>query len=325
MSASALLSVRELQTQVGRDKRGSTIVDRASFEIGPKEVLALIGESGSGKTMTALSILRLVTAPVSIIGGEVWYQGQDLLRLSADAMRTLRGRRIAMIFQNPRDRFDPLRTIGDQLIQVLMLHGLNQNRHEAADRALALLKEVQLVDAERVMRMFPNEVSGGMLQRAMIAIAIAPAPDLLIADEPTSALDVTIQSEILDLLKEIESARSMSILFITHDISVAKQVADTVAVMYAGQIVEYGEASQVLGQPKHPYTQALLASVPTANSDVLRPIPGLAADPAHPPPGCRFAPRCPSASVHGRASEPPPIVNAGEVEVRCWLYADGTP
>ncbi|HEY0831219.1 MAG TPA: ABC transporter ATP-binding protein [Candidatus Dormibacteraeota bacterium] len=325
MSASALLSVRQLQTQVGRDQRRFTIVDRASFEIGPREVLALIGESGSGKTMTALSILRLVTAPVSIIGGEVWYQGQDLLRLSADAMRMLRGRRIAMIFQNPRDRFDPLRTIGDQLIQVLMLDGAKQSRHEAWDRALALLREVQLVDAERVMRMFPSEVSGGMLQRAMIAIAIAPAPDLLIADEPTSALDVTIQSEILDLLKEIESARSMSILFITHDISVAKQVADTIAVMYAGQIVEYGEASQVLGQPKHPYTQALLASVPTAKSDVLRPIPGQAADPAHPPPGCRFAPRCPSAALHGRAQEPPPIVQSGGVEVRCWLYADGQP
>ena len=145
MSPSALLSVRELQTQVGREKRGSTIVDHASFEIAPKEVLALIGESGSGKTMTAMSILRLVTAPVSITGGEVWYQGQDLLRLSADAMRMLRGRRIAMIFQNPRDRFDPLRTIGDQLIQVLMLHGESKDRHEASRRALELLQEVQLL------------------------------------------------------------------------------------------------------------------------------------------------------------------------------------
>lgn len=323
MSSSVLLSVRDLQTQVGGEKRGSTVVDHASFEIGRQEVLALIGESGSGKTMTALSILRLVVAPVSITGGEVWYEGQDLLRLPADAMRMLRGRRIAMIFQNPRDRFDPLRTIGDQLVQVLLHHGVSENRHEASRRALALLQEVQLVDAERVMKMFPNELSGGMLQRAMIAVAVAPAPDLLIADEPTSALDVTIQSEILDLLKEIESARSMSILFITHDISVARQVADTVAVMYAGQIVEYGEASQVLGQPKHPYTQALLASVPTANSDVLRPIPGQPADPAHPPPGCRFAPRCQSAALHGRANEPPPLVHTGNVEVRCWLYADG--
>jgi oligopeptide/dipeptide ABC transporter ATP-binding protein len=172
--------------------------------------------------------------------------------------------------------------------------------------------------------MFPNEVSGGMLQRAMIAIAIAPAPDLLIADEPTSALDVTIQSEVLDLLKELESARSMSILFITHDISVAQQVSDVVAVMYAGQIVEYGQASEVFDSPKHPYTQALLASVPTASSEVLRPIPGLAADPAHPPRGCRFAPRCPSAGVHGRADDPPPFVHSGTVDVRCWLYAEAT-
>jgi oligopeptide/dipeptide ABC transporter ATP-binding protein len=309
---------------VGGQKSGTTVVDGASFEIGRQEVLALIGESGSGKTMTALSILRLVTAPVSITGGEVWYQGKDLLRLPAEAMRKLRGRRIAMIFQNPRDRFDPLRTIGDQLIQVILHHGVSQNHREASDRALALLQEVQLVDADRVMRMFPNEVSGGMLQRAMIAIAIAPAPDLLIADEPTSALDVTIQSEVLDLLKELESARSMSILFITHDISVAQQVSDVVAVMYAGQIVEYGQASEVFDSPKHPYTQALLASVPTASSEVLRPIPGLAADPAHPPRGCRFAPRCPSAGVHGRADDPPPFVHSGTVDVRCWLYAEAT-
>jgi oligopeptide/dipeptide ABC transporter ATP-binding protein len=309
---------------VGGQKNGTTVVDGASFEIGRQEVLALIGESGSGKTMTALSILRLVTAPVSITGGEVWYQGKDLLRLPAEAMRKLRGRRIAMIFQNPRDRFDPLRTIGDQLIQVILHHGVSQNHREASDRALALLQEVQLVDADRVMRMFPNEVSGGMLQRAMIAIAIAPAPDLLIADEPTSALDVTIQSEVLDLLKELESARSMSILFITHDISVAQQVSDVVAVMYAGQIVEYGQASEVFDSPKHPYTQALLASVPTASSEVLHPIPGLAADPAHPPRGCRFAPRCPSAGVHGRADDPPPFVHSGTVDVRCWLYAEAT-
>jgi peptide/nickel transport system ATP-binding protein len=322
MSSPALLSVRELETQVGGEKRGSRVVDHASFEIGRQEVLALIGESGSGKTMTALSILRLVTPPVSITGGEVWYEGQDLLRLPSEAMRLLRGRRIAMIFQNPRDRFDPLRTIGDQLIQVLLHHRVSGNHGEASHRALELLQEVQLIDAERVMRMFPNELSGGMLQRAMIAIAVAPAPDLLIADEPTSALDVTIQSEILDLLKEIEAARSMSILFITHDISVARQMADTVAVMYAGQIVEYGEASQVLGHPRHPYTQALLASVPTASSDVLHPIPGQPADPAHPPPGCRFAARCQSAAIHGRANEPPPLIHTGNVDVRCWLYAE---
>lgn len=323
MSASAngtLLSVRNLRTQVRGEGRAITIVDGASFEIEPQQVLALIGESGSGKTMTALSVLRLVTAPVAVTGGEVWYEGQDLLRLSAEAMRMVRGRRIAMIFQNPRDRFDPLRTIGDQLIEVLLHHRVSPNRNEAARRSVALLREVQLPEGERVMKMYPNEVSGGMLQRAMIAIAIAPAPDLLIADEPTSALDVTIQSEILDLLKRIEAARRMSILFITHDISVARQVADTVAVMYAGQIVEYGPASEILGQPRHPYTRALLASAPTPNAEVLHPIPGLPADLAHPPQGCRFAPRCPSAAEHGRASEPPPFVKTGAVGVRCWLY-----
>jgi oligopeptide/dipeptide ABC transporter ATP-binding protein len=323
--SATLLSVEDLRTEIkGQgDQRATTVVDGVSFDLATQQVLALIGESGSGKTMTALSILRLLAPPVSISGGRVRYQGKDLLRLPEDEMRMLRGRQIAMVFQNPRDRFDPLRTIGDQLIEVLRHHGVAQNREEAYRRALALLREVQLVNVERVMKMYPNEVSGGMLQRAMIAIAIAPSPNLLIADEPTSALDVTIQSEILDLLKDIETARSMSILFITHDISVARQVADTVAVMYAGQIVEYGLASQVLAEPRHPYTKALLASVPTPNADVLRPIPGLPADVAHPPPGCRFAPRCTSATVHGRANEAPPWVQTGPGGVRCWLYSQG--
>ena len=323
MSAT-LLSVENLRTQIKGERHTTTVVDGVSFDLGTQQVLALIGESGSGKTMTALSILRLVAPPVAISGGRVIYQGKDLLRLSPDDMRMLRGREIAMVFQNPRDRFDPLRTIGEQLIEVLRHHGVAQNREEATRRALALLREVQLVNVERLMKMYPNEASGGMLQRAMIAIAIAPSPNLLIADEPTSALDVTIQSEILDLLKDIETTRSMSILFITHDISVARQVADTVAVMYAGQIVEYGPASQVLAEPRHPYTKALLASVPTPNADVLHPIPGLPADIAHPPPGCRFAPRCISAAIHGRATEPPPWVQAGPTGVRCWLYPEGS-
>jgi oligopeptide/dipeptide ABC transporter ATP-binding protein len=325
--SASLLSVEDLQTQIkGQgDRHATTVVDRVSFDLETQQVLALIGESGSGKTMTALSILRLVAPPVVISGGRVRYQGKDLLRLPDDEMRMLRGRQIAMVFQNPRDRFDPLRTIGDQLIEVLRHHGVAQNRDDASRRAIELLREVQLVNVERVMKMYPNEVSGGMLQRAMIAIAIAPSPNLLIADEPTSALDVTIQSEILDLLKDIETTRSMSILFITHDISVARQVADSVAVMYAGQIVEYGPASQVLAEPRHPYTKALLASVPTPNADVLHPIPGLPADVAHPPPGCRFAPRCTSATIHGRASEPPPWVQTGPGGVRCWLYAEGSP
>jgi oligopeptide/dipeptide ABC transporter ATP-binding protein len=319
-NGAALLSVRDLHTRVRHDGRQITVVDRATFDIGRQEVLALIGESGSGKTMTALSILRLVAPPISIAGGEVWYQGQNLMRLQDEALRSLRGRQIAMIFQNPKDRFDPLQTIGEQLVEVLLHHRVARTSREAERSAMALLAEVQLADAARVMRLYPNEVSGGMLQRAMIALAIAPAPDLLIADEPTSALDVTIQSEILDLLKELEESRSMSILFITHDISVARQVADTVAVMYAGQVVEYGAAAEVFANPRHPYTQALLASAPSPDAEVLHPIPGQPAALSNPPPGCRFAPRCPSASEHGRAQDPPPVVEVGGVNVRCWLY-----
>ena len=321
-NGAALLSVRGLHTQVRHDRRKTTVVDHATFDIGRREVLALIGESGSGKTMTALSIMRLVAPPISIAGGEVWYQGQDLLRLPDESIRAVRGQQIAMIFQNPRDRFDPLQTIGDQLVEVLVQHRVAHSRRDGEDRAAALLSEVQLVDAARVMRLYPNEVSGGMLQRAMIALAIAPAPELLIADEPTSALDVTIQSEILDLLKDLEEARSMSILFITHDISVARQVADTVAVMYAGQVVELGPAAEVLANPRHPYTQALLASVPSPDAEVLHPIPGQPASLSNPPPGCRFAPRCPSAAQHGRADQPPPVVALDRVSVRCWLYEE---
>jgi oligopeptide/dipeptide ABC transporter ATP-binding protein len=311
-----VIAIEDLTIEIGARR----VVDGISLSIAPSQTLGLVGESGSGKTMTALSILRLVAPPISIAGGDVWYQGQNLMRLHDEALRGLRGRQIAMIFQNPRDRFDPLQTIGEQLVEVLLHHRVAHTGREAERSAMALLAEVQLPDAGRVMRLYPNEVSGGMLQRAMIALAIAPAPDLLIADEPTSALDVTIQSEILDLLKELEESRNMSILFITHDISVARQVADTVAVMYAGQVVEYGAAAEVFANPRHPYTQALLASVPSPDAEVLHPIPGQPAALSNPPPGCRFAPRCPSASEHGRAHEPPPTVEVGGVAVRCWLY-----
>src|SRR5438309_2179651 len=257
-----LLSVRALRTEI-RGSRPATVVDGVSFELEPHRTLALIGESGSGKTMTALSILKLISPPVTITGGQVLYRDQDLVALSADAMRALRGRQLAMIFQNPRDRFDPLRTVSSQLVEVLLYHGVCSGRGEATDRALRLLEEVQIDRPARLMRSYPNELSGGMLQRVLIAIAMAPSPDVLIADEPTSALDVTIQAEILDLLLQIQRSRGMCMLFITHDIGVARQVADTVAVMYAGQIVERGAAADVLVEPRHPYTRALLAAVPT--------------------------------------------------------------
>jgi oligopeptide/dipeptide ABC transporter ATP-binding protein len=294
-------------------------VDGVSFELEPHRTLALIGESGSGKTMTALSVLRLISPPAAITGGRVLYRGQDIVSLSAEAIRQLRGKRLAMIFQNPRDRFDPLRTMSSQLVEVLLYHHVCKTRRDANERALTLLEEVQVAQAQRVLRMYPNELSGGMLQRVLIAIAVAASPDVLIADEPTSALDVTIQAEILDLLLELQRSRGMSMLFITHDIGVAQQVADAVAVMYAGQIVEQGAASDVLVEPRHPYTQALLAAVPKSGADRLTPIPSASAGGR--PEGCRFAPRCVRASEHGKASIPPPFFQAGPVAVRCWLYA----
>ena len=312
-----LLSVRELRTEI-RGSRPTTVVDGVSFELEPHRTLALIGESGSGKTMTALSILKLISPPVTITGGQVLYRNQDLMALSADAMRALRGRQLAMIFQNPRDRFDPLRTVSSQLVEVLLYHGVCSGRGEATDRALRLLEEVQIDRPARLMRSYPNELSGGMLQRVLIAIAMATSPDVLIADEPTSALDVTIQAEILDLLLQIQRSRGMSMLFITHDIGVARQVADTVAVMYAGQIVERGAAADVLVEPRHPYTRALLAAVPTGGAERPRPIPSSNSE--VPRDGCRFAPRCEQASEHGKASLPPPVFQDGSVAVRCWLY-----
>jgi peptide/nickel transport system ATP-binding protein len=325
------------------------LVDGVSFQLRSAETLGLIGESGSGKTMTALSIMRLLAPPIAIVGGSIGYQGSDLVRLSQSAMGELRGNRLAMIFQNPRERFDPMLTISRQLVEVILRHRVCENRRSAYARVEQLLDEVRVASPARVMRMYPNELSGGMLQRVMIAIAIASSPDLLIADEPTSSLDVTVQAEVLDLLLDLQRAHGMSMLFITHDIAVAREVAHDIAVMYAGQIVETGAASAVLHEPRHPYTRALTKgarsrSVPAVATSRVpaepvpaepvppEPVPVEPASPANPTPpafhvagtvgGCRFAPKCPAAYQHGKADMDPPLFTDEEGSVRCWLYEE---
>jgi peptide/nickel transport system ATP-binding protein len=316
----AVLTVKDLRTVISLDGRERPIVDEVSFELFPKQTLGLIGESGSGKTMTALSLLRLIAPPMKITGGQIIYRDRDLAGLPMGAMRELRGSGLAMIFQNPRDRFDPLLTISKQIIEVLLCHHVCTSRRDATRRALELLDEVKVPAAGNVMHMYPNELSGGMLQRVMIGIAIAASPDILIADEPTSSLDVTVQAEVLDLLMEVQRLHHMSMIFITHDIAVARQMADQVAVMYAAQIIEMGDASEVLVRPRHPYTQALLAAIPTTADGDVQAVRNGATKEAGMPSGCRFGSRCGKAKLHGKALQPPPLVEDEHGMVRCWLY-----
>lgn len=321
VAGTTVLRVEDLRTTFATRRGPVRAVDGVSLELRSERVLALLGESGSGKTMTGLSIMRLVPEPGRVTGGRVWFGERDLVGLDPDAMRRVRGSGIAMVFQNPRDRLDPALTIGAQLAEVLLLHRAGATRAAARERSVELLREVQVGDPERVLRAHPHELSGGLLQRVMIAMALSGSPDVLIADEPTSSLDVTIQSEILDLLDTLRRARGMSVLFITHDIQVARQVADQVAVMYGGHIVEHGRADEVLDRPLHPYTQALLACVPRVMDDSRR-LTTIAGQPLNlhdPPPGCRFAPRCPYVQDRCRA-EVPRLVEVRDRLARCVLH-----
>jgi peptide/nickel transport system ATP-binding protein len=319
-----VLRVERLQTTFTTSRGAVRAVDGVSIELHAHRVLALLGESGSGKTMTGLSIMRLVPEPGRVVGGHVWFQDRDLLTLGAESMRELRGTGIAMVFQNPRDRLDPAFTIEAQLTEVLILHRVTPDRAAARSRSLELLSEVQIPRPERVLKSHPHELSGGLLQRVMIAMALSGSPEVLIADEPTSSLDVTIQSEILDLLATLQQARGMSVLFITHDIQVARQVADEVAIMYGGHIVERGPADQVLDRPLHPYTQALLQCVPRMSDTAgrLNTIAGQPLNLRELPPGCRFAPRCPYVQERCRRALPALLSVKGR-EVRCVLYEEG--
>ncbi len=313
----ALLEIRNLTTAFPGEDRLLKAVDGVSFSLQNGEVLCLVGESGCGKSMIALSILRLVPPPGSIIGGEVLFDGRDLMKMSAEDMRLIRGDRISMVFQEPMSALNPVFTLGDQVSEVLRVHK-GMNHKEALLKATQLLGQVGIPDPERRAGEYPHQMSGGMLQRALIAMAMACEPDLLIADEPTTALDVTVQAQILRLMERLVRGQDRCLLLITHDLGVVAEVADRVCVMYAGVIVEISPVKPLFAQPGHPYTMGLLASLPSPGSRRYHSIPGSVPDLADVPSGCRFHPRCPRAQ-EVCARDEPELVEKGGRAVRCYF------
>ncbi len=298
-------------------------VDGVSFEIGAGETLALVGESGCGKSMTALSIIRLVPSPPGrITQGSVTLKGESLLDKPEEAMRAVRGDRISMVFQEPMTSLDPVFTIGRQLTETVLAHRA-VSQAEAARLAIEMLQRVRISEPARRMAAYPHELSGGMRQRVMIAIALLCRPDLLIADEPTTALDVTTQAQILDLIRELRAELGMSVLLITHALGVVAEMADRVAVMYAGRIVELAPVEAIFASPRHPYTVGLLGANPdlALGQDRLATIPGTVPNLLNPPPGCRFWPRCPRADEACRAGQPALREFAPGHFAACWKAA----
>jgi peptide/nickel transport system ATP-binding protein/oligopeptide transport system ATP-binding protein len=290
----ALLQVKNLSIRFNTDEGTVHAVDDLSFSIDKGKTLCIVGESGCGKSVTALSILRLIQSPPGeITCGEIWFAGKNLLKLGERDMRKIRGNDIAMIFQDPMTSLNPVFTCGFQIEEALMLHQ-NMKKKEAREAAVDMLKQVKIPDPHKRVSEYPHELSGGMRQRAMIAMALSCNPKLLIADEPTTALDVTIQAQILDLLREIKESRDMALMFITHDLGIVAEIADEVLVIYAGRVAERGSAANIYNMPKHPYTIGLLNSVPlmTGKKEKLNVIPGTLPDPTNYPAGCRFYERC---------------------------------
>ncbi|HXE58610.1 MAG TPA: ABC transporter ATP-binding protein [Gemmatimonadales bacterium] len=315
-----LLEVRDLRITFPGDGTVARPVDGVSFSLARGETLALVGESGCGKSLTGLALLKLVPPPGRIEPGSVIRLGEtDLLALEGEALRRIRGRRIAMIFQDPMTSLNPVLPVGEQVAEGILAHH-RVSKREARDRALALLKEVGIPDPAARLRAYPHQLSGGMRQRVMIAIALSAEPEVLIADEPTTALDVTVQAQILELLDRLREAHGLAVILITHDLGIVAGRADRVAVMYAGQIVEEAPTAALFDRPSHPYTQGLLASVPRLTGPVRRlaPIGGTVPAPTAWPAGCRFRPRCPV--KHERSLEPPPMLPVAPGHwMRCWL------
>jgi oligopeptide/dipeptide ABC transporter ATP-binding protein len=315
-----VLSVRELRTTLRLRGGPVDVVRGISFSVREGETLALVGESGCGKTMTALSILRLVPdPPARITGGEIVLEGRDVLHLSEREMRALRGDAVGMVFQEPLTSLDPVFTIADQLREAVTAHR-RVSKQEATELALNLLREVNVPSAEQRLKAYPHELSGGLRQRVMIATALILNPRLLIADEPTTALDVTIQAQILDLIREEQEQRKLAVLLITHNLAVVRQSAHRVAVMYAGEIVEEAPTDEIFDNPRHPYTQGLLRSIPLLGDEreYLLDIPGRVPDPRLPPPACLFAPRCPYALDRCWQERPQLEEDSAEHLLRCW-------
>ncbi|MGB5431704.1 MAG: ABC transporter ATP-binding protein [Acidimicrobiia bacterium] len=323
-----ILEIRDLETYFFTRDGVVKAVDGVDLTVGKGEIVGLVGESGCGKSVTSMSILRLIQNPGEIVGGEVYFHGDDLLKVTEKDMRSIRGDRISMIFQQPVGSLNPVFTAGSQISEVYEIHD-NVRGKEGFRRAVDMLTKVGIPDPERRAKSYPHELSGGMAQRVMIAMALAAGPELLIADEPTTALDVTIQAQIIDLLAEIRHDLGTSIILITHDLGIVAEIADRVAVMYAGEIVEEADTKTLFADPKHPYTQGLIGSIPVAGSrrEWLDVIPGRVPNLIDLPTGCRFAPRCRAREEAGLTicTEQRPELKAVDAKhtVRCFLYEDG--
>jgi oligopeptide/dipeptide ABC transporter ATP-binding protein len=315
-----LLSVRELEVGVERRRGTQPIIRSVSFDIAAGEAVAIVGETGSGKTLTMLSVMRLLPAQVRVTGGEIRFDGRDLGRLGGRDLRHVRGRELAMIYQDPATSLNPLMTVGDQVVEAMTAHGVS--RAQARARMREALAQVGIPDPERTARSYPHQFSGGMRQRVMIASALVLSPKLLIADEPTTALDVTIQQQILALVRRLQDETGMAMVWITHDLGVVARLVERVIVMYAGHVVEHAPTRRLFRRPEHPYTAGLLASLPDANDPARPPlaqIPGTPPDPASIPEGCPFSDRCPQA-VERCTRERPPLTPRGDgAAAACWV------
>ncbi|MBE0408985.1 MAG: ABC transporter ATP-binding protein [Anaerolineales bacterium] len=326
-SEQPLLEVKNLKTYFYTDDGVVKSVDGVDFIVNPGEVLGLVGESGCGKSVTSLSIMRLIGHPGKVVQGEILFDGRNLLKLSETEMIDMRGNRMSMIFQQPQSSLNPVFKVGHQVAEVLQIHE-KLNRERAWKRAVELLRLVGIPDVENKAHAYPHEMSGGQAQRVMIAMALALNPKLLIADEPTTALDVTIQAQILDLIKDLRARMGTAVILITHDLGIIAEMADRVAVMYAGRIVEQADISALFAQPLHPYTQGLIASIPVLGKvqDRLDVIPGSVPNLVNLPPGCQFASRCRLREEFNLTIcseyEPDLIAEIPGHTVRCWLYQD---
>jgi len=316
-----LLDVQDLHTHFPTYRGTLPAIDGVSLSVRPGETLALVGESGCGKSVTALSIMRLIRPPGRIARGRVLFDGDDLLAKPRREMRDIRGGRIAMVFQDPLSTLNPTFTIQNQIAETLRVHRVAKGT-QVRQRAIELLEAMGIPAPHERLHSYPHELSGGMRQRVMIAIAVSCRPDLLIADEPTTALDVTLQAQIMDLLARIKQERGLAVILITHDLGIVSQFADRAAVMYAGQIVEQARVSDLMAEPLHPYTQGLLRCVPRLGRPDLpiTPIEGSVPDLVALPPGCRFAPRCPEAMDRCRETVPPMYETPTGRLVRCYLH-----
>lgn len=324
---SPLLNVKNLKTYFFTEDGVVKAVDGVSFYVKSGEVLGLVGESGCGKSVTSLSIMRLISKPGKIVEGDIVFDGQPLLELSEYEMVQMRGNRMSMIFQQPQSSLNPVFKVGEQVAEVLEIHQA-MSHEDAWEKAVDLLHLVGIPDSENKAHAYPHEMSGGQAQRVMIAMALALNPQLLIADEPTTALDVTIQAQILDLMRDLQAQTNTAVILITHDLGIIAEMADRVAVMYAGRIVEQTDVKTLFAHPQHPYTQGLIASIPILGTvkDRLEVIPGSVPNLINLPPGCRFAPRCRKRVEYNldlcTQIEPELLpVRQGHI-VRCWLYQD---